>query len=156
MKAREVRSAIVPLKGFAEDVLRYVKVADEAVRLEDDTQAITTRLADLHAQLDAGKKELARVKAEAATLTADLAAEREAARHAWQAEADERNASLATVLAHHQSQIAHWVAQEDEAKARFARTGQRLEQDEATVRARIQELRELAQRMARAGEAALR
>ena len=159
MTGRDLAAALRPLEAWADAVLRFKKIAEEAIRLESKLTGIElaqTRLAEVQATVAVTEAHLRALQADAETVTATLAAEREAALAATQAEQAEIIRSARTVAERHQTTAEGWVAQTREAEAQHAARLMAMRATEAGLQAQIDGLRELAQRMATAAGAVLR
>lgn len=156
MTGREVLAAIRPMESFAATVTRLAAVAHEAIRLEEGQAAAERRLATLQAQAVTAQAEITRLTTEADDLTTLLAAERDAARVATDAECAARVQTADAAVATREQAVASWAAQEREAKERFERTAAGLRTAEVELIERVNTLKDLAQRLARSAEAVLR
>lgn len=159
MTGRELAAALRPLEVWAEGILRFRKIADEAIRMESKLTGLElaqTRLAETQAKVVATQAALEALVEDAATLTARLAEERAAALAATEVEQAALVRAAQREIAKHQVSAEGWAAQTREAESQHAARMTAMATEAAEMQTRLDGLREQAQRMLTAAGQVLR
>ena len=153
MTGRDLQAAVRPLEQWATAISRFSQIAQEAIRLEAGLTLATAQLTETQAALATAKTEVAALRAEAATLTERLGIERQAALQTTHQEQSALVSAARETILRHQAAAEALAEKTRVAAAAHAARLAEWTAKEAAAAERVDILRDLAQRMARAAEA---
>lgn len=156
MTGRELAAAVRPLEEWATAIARFSRIAQDAIQMEAKLSGLGVaqrELADTKARIAAERDTLLALQEQAQRLQGQLDAQRAAALATTEREQAERIRAAQAEIAQARAQTAAQQAQTREAEAAHAARMAALRMEATALEGRIEELRDLARRMAAAAAA---